>query len=363
MSGAAARPPGGTAAADGGRPGPVAPSEGPAVLPAVGLAGCAEPLARAYDVALVDLDGVVYVGADAVPHAVASLAAARDLGQGAAYVTNNALRTPAAVAAHLRRLGARAEASDVVTSAQAAARLLAERLPAGSRVLVAGGEGLRVALAERGLVAVGGAEDGAVAVVTGHDPEQTWARLAEAALALGRGLPWVASNTDVSVPSPRGRLPGAGAVVALLSAATGRDPDDVAGKPHPALHRESVERTGARRPLVVGDRLDTDIAGAHAGGAASLLVLTGVTEAEDLLDLPPELRPTYLAADLRGLLTAQPAPRVQGATTIVGGATARRTQEGLLVEGADALDRLRAAATACWALRDAGSPRCPVSGV
>jgi len=333
-----------------------------------GLRGTAEPLATAYDVALLDLDGVIYVGAEAVPHAAQSLATARELGQRSAFVTNNALRTPDVVAGQLRDLGVPAEAVDVVTSAQAAASVLSARLPVGSRVLLVGGEGLRVALHDRGLVPVSSADDDPVAVVTGHDPQMTWARLAEAALALGRGATWIASNTDANIPSRRGRLPGAGSVVALLSTATGRCPDEVAGKPHPALHRESVERTGARRPLVVGDRLDTDIEGAHAGGAASLLVLTGVTDPGDLLAAPPRQRPTHVAADLRGLLVRHPWPDISaaasdGAAASVGTAHASRDGQRLLVAGEDPVDRLRAACVLAWGAADAGRPSTDVSGL
>ena len=331
--------------------------------PAPRLVGCDEPLATAHDVALLDLDGVVYVGDAAVPHAVEALAAATRAGMRSAYVTNNALRTPVEVAAHLVRLRLPAAPQDVVTSAQAAARLLAERLPRGARVLVAGGEGLRAALRDRGLEPVASSGEDPAAVVTGHDPEQTWARLAEAALALGAGLPWVASNTDASIPSPRGRLPGAGAVVALLATATGREPDAVAGKPHPALHRESVERTGARRPLVVGDRLDTDIEGALAAGAASLLVLTGVTGAAELLAAPAGRRPTHVAADLRGLLEAQPPSRDDGADVLVGEARATAGDDLLTVAGGTAPDRLRAACVVAWRRADDGRPALPVEGL
>jgi len=320
------------------------------------LAGCSTSLAEAYDVALLDLDGVVYVGTDAVPHAVAALEAAAALGQRRAYVTNNALRPPEQVAEHLRRLGLPAQARDVVTSAQAAARLLAARLPARARVLVAGGEGLRTALRDRDLLPVASADDAPAAVTTGYDPEQTWARLGEAALVLQRDVPWVASNTDASVPSPRGRLPGAGALVALLATATGRDPDEVAGKPHPALHRESVERTGALRPLVVGDRLDTDIEGARAAGAPSLLVLTGVTGPRELLAAPPARRPTYLALDLSGLLDAHPRSAAEGAGGVrVTDAVATLEGGRVHVTGGSAMDRLRAACVLVWRLRDDGT--------
>ncbi|WP_349260611.1 HAD-IIA family hydrolase [Actinocrinis sp.] len=254
-----------------------------------------------YDTALLDLDGVVYRGKDAVPHAVDSLMAAADAGMRLAYVTNNASRTPTAVASHLRELGLPAHAEDVVTAAQAVARVIAEQVPEGARVLVIGGEGLRQALLEHRLTLVSSAEDNPAAVVQGYRPDTSWTDLAEAAYAIERGAPWFAANTDRTMPTARGIAPGNGALVGAVAAATGTWPT-VAGKPEPALHRETMIRTNAQRPLVVGDRLDTDIEGANRAGVDSLLVLTGVTRLQDLKDAPKEHQPTYLAQDLRGLL-------------------------------------------------------------
>src|SRR5215467_9467198 len=137
-------------------------------MSAARLLASEEPLARRYDVALLDLDGVVYIGADEVPGAAAALAAARREGMRLAFVTNNASRPPRTVAAHLSGLGIPATASEVITSAQAAAHHLAERLPAGSRVLVVGTTGLVEALTERGLVPVSTADDDPAAVVQGY---------------------------------------------------------------------------------------------------------------------------------------------------------------------------------------------------
>jgi glycerol 3-phosphatase-2 len=260
-----------------------------------------KPLASLYDTALLDLDGVVYRGVDAVPHAVSSLLDAAKAGMHLAYVTNNASRTPEAVAAHLRELGLPVEAKDVVTAAQAVARLIAERVPKGARVLVIGGEGLRQALLEHGLTLVSRADEDPAAVVQGYRPDTSWADLAEAAYAVGSGVPWFAANTDKTMPTARGIAPGNGALVGAVATATGTWPT-VAGKPEPALHRETMLRTGAKRPLIVGDRLDTDIEGANRAGVDSLLVLTGVTRIEQLRDAPKEQVPTYVAQDLRALL-------------------------------------------------------------
>ncbi|MDI2131847.1 HAD-IIA family hydrolase [Yinghuangia seranimata] len=311
---------------------------------------------RTYDVALLDLDGVVYTGQQAVPHAPDALAAAREAGMTLAFVTNNASRTPDTVAAHLTRIGVPAEASDVVTSAQAAARLVAERFPAGAPVLAVGGEGLVAALRERGLMPVVSAADRPVAVVQGFAPSVGWELLAEASYAVGAGVPWFASNADLTIPTERGIAPGNGALVGVVRAATGAEPI-VAGKPELPLHRESMLRTGARRPLVVGDRLDTDIEGAVAGGVDSLLVLTGVTDIPGALGAGPGLRPTYIAADLRALLheLRRPEQSPDGAWTC--GAWTARIDDGELAldhhDGADdGLDALRAACAAMWAAAD-----------
>ncbi|GAA1896033.1 HAD hydrolase-like protein [Streptomyces sodiiphilus] len=313
--------------------------------------GCPSPLSRAYDTALLDLDGVVYAGGRAVGHAVESLLAARDGGMRLAYVTNNAARTPQAVAGHLTRLGIRAAPEEVVTSAQAVARLIAGQVPAGAKVLCAGGEGLEVALRERGLCPVRSADDDPQAVVQGYGgPGLPWGLLTEAALAVNRGVPWFASNTDLTIPSGRGIAPGNGAAVEVVRIATGgRAVPQVAGKPQPPMHRETVLRTGARRPLVVGDRLDTDIEGAHAGGVDSLLVLTGVTDAAGLLAAPPEHRPTYVAADLRGLLRPQPEVTVDGDGFGCGGWRAAVRDGELRLTGAGGpVDGLRALCAAAW---------------
>ncbi|WP_351233075.1 HAD-IIA family hydrolase [Streptomyces sp. NPDC002133] len=313
--------------------------------------GSAQALCAVYDTALLDLDGVVYAGGEAIAHAVDALGSARGTGMHLAYVTNNALRTPDAVARHLTELGVPAEPADVITSAQAVARLIADQVPAGARVLVVGGEGLRVALRERGLEPVESADDEPAAVVQGYGgPELPWGRFAEACYAIARGVPWFASNTDLTIPSARGIAPGNGAAVEVVRIATGAEPQ-VAGKPLPPMHRETILRTGAERPLVVGDRLDTDIEGAFNGGVDSLLVLTGVTDPAQLLAAEPNHRPTYVDADLRGLLTGQ--PEVAGSSSEdgfrCGGWTASVRGDALLLDGdGEALDGLRALCAAAW---------------
>lgn len=311
--------------------------------------GSATALSEAYDTALLDLDGVVYAGGEAIAYAVESLLTARERGMHLAYVTNNALRPPEAVAAHITELGVPTDASDVITSAQAVARLISEQVPAGSRVLVIGGDGLRVALRERGLEPVESADDDPAAVVQGYGgPDLAWGRFAEACYAIARGVPWFASNTDLTIPSARGIAPGNGAAVEVVRIATGAEPQ-VAGKPLPPMHKETILRTGARKPLVVGDRLDTDIEGAFNGGVDSLLVLTGVTDGAQLLAAPPQHRPTYVDADLRGMLTGQPEVAAADGGFTCGGWTAYvRDEEPALDGEGEPLDGLRALCAAAW---------------
>lgn len=290
------------------------------------------PLSEVYDVALLDLDGVVYLSRGAVPGAPEALAEARHRGMRLAFVTNNASRSPSAIAAQLTGLGVPATSAEVVTSAHAAAHLIADRLPPGAPVLVVGGIGLRIALRERGLRPVSTAADRPAAVVQGYGPDVGYPQLAEAGLAVRAGAWYVAANVDATLPTARGIQPGNGSLVQVIVTATGQKPV-VAGKPEPPLHSEAVARTGARRPLVVGDRLDTDIEGAVRVGADSMLVLTGVTRPADAVLAPRHRRPTYLAYNLVGLLEPHPAvipaPAPEGSFRC-GGWTARLVPDGRL---------------------------------
>ncbi|MEV7970633.1 HAD-IIA family hydrolase [Sphaerisporangium sp. NPDC088356] len=302
-----------------------------------------------YDTLLLDLDGVVYLGREAVKGAPEALTRAHDTGVRLAYVTNNASRTPAAIAEHLVSLGVPATPDDVVTSAQAAARLIAERVPPGSAVLVVGGMGLRCAVRAQGLRPVTTAADSPAAVVEGISPDLSYALLCEGALAVRQGAWFVAANLDTTMPTNRGVLPGNGALTRVIATATGVEPVS-AGKPEPPLHRESMLRTGATRPLIVGDRLDTDIEAATRAGVDSLLVLSGVSGPIDLLTAPPEHRPTYIAADVSAIHEPPAPAEAIGDEWSRGGWTARWEARGLrLTGGGDPLDGLRAACAAAWA--------------
>jgi HAD superfamily hydrolase (TIGR01450 family) len=310
-------------------------------------------LAEAYDVLLFDLDGVVYIGGVAIPGAPEALQRARQAGAHVAYVTNNASRTPAAIAGLLDGMGAPVTEADVVTSAQAAARLLADKLPPKSKVLVIGATALRLAVRERGLVPVSSASENPAAVVEGFSPDVDYGKLAEGGLAVRAGALYVATNADSTIPNARGTAPGNGALLKVIEHATGTAPV-VAGKPEPPLHRESVIRTGAQRPLVIGDRLDTDIEAAYNTGTDSLLVLTGVDNPRTVTLAPKHRRPTYIAETLDALMRPYPDVSAAGSGVTCGGWTATANPAGPLAltgHGA-AIDGLRALAAAAWTEQD-----------
>ena len=305
------------------------------------------------DVVLADLDGVVYASELALPHAVESLNRAgetRRLG----YITNNASRTDAAVAAQLRGLGLSVTPDEIVTSPQAAARLLAQTVPAPATVLVVGGEGLVVELERAGYTVTRSAADSPVAVVQGFAPEVAWTDLAEAAFALQvpedeGGIPWIATNTDWTIPRSRGIAPGNGTLVSAVHTAIGRLAT-VAGKPEVPIFEEAIARFGAKTPLFIGDRLDTDILGASRAGIDSALVLTGIDRPKHILAAPTGSRPRYILSDLRELHEPYPEVRQKNGVTTVGEASVRvdGAEIEVLTEGSRPIDLLRAGARAIW---------------
>jgi HAD superfamily hydrolase (TIGR01450 family) len=292
-----------------------------------------------------------------VPHAAESIAAARTAGLACGFVTNNASRSAEAVVEHLMDLGIDATVDDVITSPQAAVSLLPELVPDGSRVLVIGGTGIDDALLDAGYVPVRALADGPAAVMQGFSPDVSWRDLAEATFAVRSGLPWIATNPDLTFPAPGGIAPGNGALVRVVAETVGRGPDAVAGKPEPPLLREAVRRTHAQRPLMVGDRLDTDIAAGTRIGIPSLLVFTGVTTLAELLAAIPDERPDYLGADLRVLLDAYAEVVTSAGSSTCRGSSAT-THDGVLAVTVDAdpWDAVRAAAAVAWAAADTGQP-------
>ncbi|MFJ6079740.1 HAD-IIA family hydrolase [Pseudarthrobacter sp. NPDC092419] len=318
------------------------------------------PLIARFDALLADLDGVVYAGPHAIAGAVGSLQQLSGLGIGLGYVTNNASRSPAQVAAHLRELGAPAEDQQVVSSSQAAAELLASLLAPGARVLITGSAALAREIELVGLLPVHSQDEQPVAVVQGFNPELGWKDLAEAAYVVSAGALWVATNTDMSIPQARGIAPGNGTLVAAVAAATGQQPR-VAGKPEAPLFHAAAKRLGAERPLVVGDRLDTDILGGNNAGFATVAVLTGVDTRESILAARAAERPAYIIENLPDLYRPYPEVTHEDGTYSCGDATARVANGAVGIIGRqDDLNAWRAACAAWWAATpDATAPHAP----
>lgn len=315
-------------------------------------------LAQTHDCLLLDLDGTVFRGHEPTIGAVDTL---RAVDTRTLYVTNNASRAPADVATRLRGMGFTATAEDVVTSAQSGARLLAAGLPPGAPVLVVGTEALADEVSNAGLKPVRQYSDHPVAVVQGLSTDTGWAQLAEAALAIRAGAWWVATNADRTLPSERGLLPGNGAMVAALRAATDAEPQ-VAGKPQPTLMIDALGRGDFERPLVVGDRLDTDIAGGNNAGLPTLLVLTGVNTAADAVRAVPAERPDMIAPDLRSLHAPADALRIaphRAWRVSVDAATVQVESTG--ADPGDPLSVVRATAHAVWNA-DRGSEPLVITG-
>jgi glycerol-1-phosphatase len=308
-----------------------------------------------YDAVLFDLDGVIYLGPVAVPGAPEGIAQLHDRGVKIGFVTNNAARPPVAVADHLIELGIPATAADVVTSAEAAAHLLIKRFGAGARILAVGGEGVTVALSEAGLVPVHSADERPLAVIQGYGFDLRWQELNEAAIAIHRGAYWVATNIDPTRPTERGLVPGNGAAVAAVKMAVQSEPE-VAGKPYRPLLDDTVERLGAQHPLFVGDRLDTDIAGAVNAGLDSMLVLSGSHRAEQLLAAAPGERPTHIGEDLRALLRPALVVTRTNSEFRCGQASAFEVAGRLMIHsnGLTVIESMWAAAHATWWAVDHG---------
>ena len=334
------------------------------------LRGTGNGLAEDYDCALLDLDGTAWSGDERIEHAAASVIEAREAGMASAFVTNNAMRTPQQVADKLNSMDFQATPDMVMTSAMDIAAIMAEELAEGSKVLVIGGAGLRLALEERGFVLVDSADDEPAAVVQGLDKQVNWALLSEGAFAIERGAAFYASNLDATLPVERGQALGNGSLVRAIQHATRKRPT-AGGKPEPGIYRRASELVGARNPLAVGDRLETDIMGAVAAGVPAMHVLTGVHMARDVIRAPRGQRPSYLAIDMRGLLEAHPAPKHHrdGTWTCGLSQVAKVERSGVLtlddVELTEpvtiTIDSYRALAAAAWEYADAAgsAPSCP----
>lgn len=335
------------------------------------MSGNAEhhPLQSRFRGLICDLDGVVYRGPLAVPHAVPSLERSRQQGCWIVFATNSAVRTPQEVSTQLRRLGLDVTANEVVTSAQAGAAYLAQHLPPGSTVLALGGPGVSWAVEQAGLTAMRAAQlspgEPVAAVLQGLGRELSWTDLAEAAVAIRAGAQWVATNLDITVPTDRGPCPGNGSMVAALRPSVGIDPVAL-GKPEAYLYQVCATKLKLEPSeiLAVGDRLDTDVVGANRAGMASLHVLTGVEDVVGLCAAQGPRRPMFQSVDLRALHESYDQPvclRPPEPTQTVWQCASVQAQvdnTGVLrLQGrGTANQRLRAVVAAAWAAVDHGWP-------
>ena len=305
-------------------------------------------LAKVYDAALLDLDGVVYIGEDGVPGVVPTLNEMNQQhGIALTCITNNAARSSATVASHLRRLGLDVTSDDVVTSAQAAAQELARLVPQGSDVYVLGSPDLAEEISIVGLTPSQDVDTTYAAIVQGYWPDMPWRMLGVGAKIINEGAVWVATNTDWTIPTQFGTSPGNGTMVQALEIATGKKPALVAGKPESPLMYVAIERTGSQKPLMIGDRLDTDIWAANRINIDSLLVFSGVTDVVELFNAPVELRPTFIAWDAAGIKDTMTAVDVDHGLVSLN--DWRVASDGLSGKG-DALDAIRVLAVAVWEL-------------
>ncbi|MGO3153554.1 MAG: HAD-IIA family hydrolase [Galactobacter sp.] len=270
-------------------------------------------LADRFDGLLCDLDGVVYAGPDAVVDAIESLNRAAGLGLKIGFVTNNASRPAQVVADQLNGLGLDVSADQVFGSAAAAASLVADDVASRSgdfvtrapRAMVVGSESLRNELRGVGVEVVRTAmshtpETAPDYVVQGFDPTLGWTDLAAAAFAIEAGAIWVATNTDTTIPRAEGIAPGNGSLVAAVRSAVSVEPL-VAGKPQPTLMRFAAQQLGLNAPLVIGDRLDTDVAGGVSAGFSTALVLTGIDTMASAAAAGPGERPEFVLNTLADL--------------------------------------------------------------
>jgi HAD superfamily hydrolase (TIGR01450 family) len=264
-----------------------------------------------YDTVLCDLDGVIYEGSHAIVDAPETINTFIASGIPVGYVTNNSSRTPETIADQLAGFGIETLPTNVIGSAKTGVEILSTMIPAGAKVLVVGGEGLRSRVVEAGFELVKSSDDQPAGVIQGFDPSVAWTDLAEASYSIANGAKWVATNQDWTIPREKGIAPGNGTLVSAVHTAVGQLPI-VAGKPEPAIFETAVRHFNAQRPLFVGDRIDTDITGANRAGMASALVLTGVSTRKEVLGVKPEGRPNFILGNMMELVEGYEAPVVDG---------------------------------------------------
>jgi HAD superfamily hydrolase (TIGR01450 family) len=263
---------------------------------------------REFDVLLADLDGVVYEGTRAISGAPEAISELSKAGVSIGYVTNNSSRRPEAIAEQLAGFGVIVSPEDIIGSGKTGVELLATLIPAGSKVLVVGGEGLRARVLEGGFEIAASSEDKPAGVIQGFAPDVSWKDLAEAAYSIQNGAKWVATNQDWTLPQEKGMAPGNGTLVSAVHTAVGELPL-VAGKPEAAIFNSAVKHFQAKSPLFIGDRIDTDITGANRAGIASVLVMTGVSTRKEVLGIKAEGRPNFIIGSMAELLKPYDEPK------------------------------------------------------
>ncbi len=257
------------------------------------------PLIDPYDLVALDLDGVLYRGDRAIEGAAKAVDSIRGAGKRLVFLTNNSARTPDRIAARLAAMRFDVRKEEVVTSALATATMLAAEGASGSSAFVIGEEGVRTALVNAGIDVIDGEPSRTDLVVVGWDRSADYAKLRRASLLVERGARLVATNGDRSFPAEDGLWPGAGALLAVITTTTGAEAT-VVGKPATPMFDAARVTAGAELPLMVGDRLDTDIAGAARAEWDSVLVLTGVSKPRNLPEAPD--LPTFVVRDAGDLL-------------------------------------------------------------
>jgi HAD superfamily hydrolase (TIGR01450 family) len=304
-----------------------------------------------YQLVLADLDGVVYAGNQALDRAVESLAAVKKDGVKVGFVTNNSSRKPEVIANQLRSFGIDLADDDVISSGQSAVELLQEKIPAGSKVLVVGGDGLKFFVSTAGFDIVSSSSDKPIAVIQGFAPEISWKDLAEASFAIQAGAIWIATNSDWTLPQERGVAPGNGTLVSAVHTAVGQFPL-VAGKPETAIFRTALQVFGepANKTLFIGDRLETDSLGANRAGIDSAIVLTGIASRKDLIGAKPDERPKFILENLADLLFEYPVISKTKYGYKCGKAEVELLGDKVLVTKGDprSIDALRAACSVVW---------------
>lgn len=261
-----------------------------------------------YDTLLCDLDGVIYEGTNAIGGAVETVNSILETGLPVGYVTNNSSRKPETIAAQLEGFGILTKPQDIIGSAKTGVEILATLIPAGAKVFVVGGEGLRSRVIEAGFELVDNSDEKPAGVIQGFDPSVAWTDLAEASYSIANGAKWVATNQDWTIPREKGIAPGNGTLVSAVHTAVGQLPI-FAGKPEPAIYKTAVDHFGAKRAIFIGDRIDTDIRGANRAEIDSVLVMTGISTRKEALGVKKEDRPVFIIETMAELLADYDQPK------------------------------------------------------